>query len=229
MKLTKIIWWRPRAKYERAGSRNHHSQHEKNTKREKPKENNQQSVSQIKARVSQVKINIRTQISPMHRISLSPNKKLLTPRKPMRPRKSPFKSPRNPGLSRIIIPHVGGEIEEEANPGNRSTTGSLGLNENPGTPIWLNYPDVTAPPDTSTSPLKKKSFNKIRTKWIIQPPETASAIGYGNPSKDAFSTANQGKNSQQRQQNDHRSVYGTPFMIRSPRICLLYTSDAADE
>ena len=92
----------------------------------------------------------------MHRVSLSPNKKLLTPRKQMRPMKSPLKSQRNPGLGRIIKSQVGGEIEEEANPGNRSTTGSPDLNENPGTLVEPDQPHVTVPPETSTSTLKKE-------------------------------------------------------------------------
>ena len=86
----------------------------------------------------------------------------------MRPiKKSPLKSPRNPGLSRIIIPQVGGEIEEGANLDNRSTTGSLGLNENPGTVMSSDQLHVTVPPETSTLllekrvPLKEESMRPI--------------------------------------------------------------------
>ena len=139
--------------------------------------------------------------------------------KPKAPRLRPFgKSPLK-STGRIIKSQVGGK-EEGANPDDRSTTGNPGLNENLGT---LVTPDqrsrVTTPPD-STSPLKKRVSSRSGQKGSHRPKtasQAASASGCGNPSKDAFSTANQGKNSQQRQQNDHRSVYGTPFMIKMPQ------------
>ena len=97
------------------------------------------------------KINIRTQISPMHCIS---------PDKPKAPRMRPIgKSPLKSGSNdhgRLIKLQIEGEIEKGASPDNRSTTGSLGLNENPGTLVTPDHRHVNAPPDTFTSPLKKR-------------------------------------------------------------------------
>ena len=82
----------------------------------------------------------------MHRIS--PDDKPKAQRK--RPvGKSPLKS-----NSRIIKSQVEGEIEEGANPDDRSITGNPDLNENLGTPIRPDQSVVTAPPN-STLPLKK--------------------------------------------------------------------------
>ena len=139
------------------------------------------------------------------------------------PRLRPFQmSPRKP-TGRIIKSQVGGK-EEGANPDDRSTTGNPGLNENLGTPVTPDQRYVTAPPDTSTSPLSKGVSEKGQSKPKIigrvkgpPRPKTASAIGYG-PSTSAISTANEGTNSQQRQQNDDRSVNHGTFMIRGPRI-----------
>ena len=140
--------------------------------------------------------------------------------KPKAPRLRPFgKSPLK-STGRIIKSQVGGK-EEGANSDDRSTTGSPGLNENLGKLIQPDQPDVTAPPD-STSPLKKRVLSRSNSKRPKTPgshrPKTASAIGYGYPSTSAISTANEGTNTQQRQQNDDRSVNHGTFMIRGPRI-----------
>ena len=124
---------------------------------------------------------------------ITPDGKQNAPR--LRPlRKTPLKS-----NGRLDKSQVEGKVAE-ANPDLRSITGSRSLNEI-GTPVGLDQLDVTAPPD-SPSPLKK-----IVPKEGKEPskPKKPSATGYG-PSATASSTATEGIESQQRQQNDDRSV-----------------------
>ena len=111
----------------------------------------------------------------------------ISPDKPPTPRMRPIgKSPRKSGLndhSRLIKSQVEGEVEEGANLDNRSTTGSLGLNENPGTLVTPDQRHVAAQLDAFTSPLKKK-FPKKEPANKKMP----SATGYG-PRASASSTA----------------------------------------
>ena len=108
-----------------------------------------------------IKIFVRK--SPMNRISPSPDKNLdrsKTPRRrPVARSPAKFRS-----LDRGRLPQVEGEIEEGANSDDRSTTGSPGLNENLGTLVPPDQRDVTAPPETSTSPLKKRVPKKEPSK-----------------------------------------------------------------
>ena len=147
----------------------------------------------------------------MNCISPSPDKhldKFKTPRKrPVARSPAKFLS-----LDRGKLPQVEGEIEEGANPDDRSTTGSPGLNENLGTLVPPDQRDVTAPPETSTSPLKKRVLKREPSK-----PKIPSASGYG-PSLSASSTATEGIKFQQRQQDDGRSVNNDLFMIKGPRL-----------
>ena len=93
--------------------------------------------------------------------------------KPTTPRLRPAKmSPRKPN-GRLIKSKVGGTSKEEANSDNRSTTGDPGLNENLGTLVTPDQCHVTAPPDTSTSPLKKRVSSRSGQKGSHRP-KTAS-------------------------------------------------------
>ena len=79
------------------------------------------------------------------------------------PRLRPFQmSPRKP-TGRIIKSQVEGK-EEGANSDDRSTTGSPGLNENLGTLVSPDQRDVTAQPETSTSPLRRRVLKKEPSK-----------------------------------------------------------------
>ena len=85
------------------------------------------------------------------------------------PRLRPVKmSPRKPN-GRLIKSKVGGTNKEEANSDNRSTTGDPGLNENLGTIVTPDQRHVTAPPDTSTSPLKKRVSSRSGQKGSHRP------------------------------------------------------------
>ena len=100
------------------------------------------------------------------------------------PRLRPFRmSPRKPN-GRINKSQVGGK-EDGANPDYRSTTGKTGLNENLGTPVTPDQRHVTAPPDTSTSPLNKGVLEKGRSKPKItktagssRPKKASAIVGY---------------------------------------------------
>ena len=97
--------------------------------------------------------------------------------KPTTPRLRPVKMPPCKPNGRVIKSQVGGTNKEEANSDNRSTTGDPGLNENLGTIVTPDQRHVTAPPDTSTSPLKIRVPSRSGQKGSHRP-ATASVSKY---------------------------------------------------
>ena len=127
--------------------------------------------------------------------------------KPTTPRLRPVKTPPCKPNGRLIKSQVGGTNKEEANSDNRSTTGDPGLNENLGTLVTPEQRYVTAPPDTSTSPLKTRVSSRSGQKGSYSHQRQPAQVVMGIPVKTRFQLQIKAKTLS----NDNRTIIG-PYM-----------------